>query len=683
MKAVSYRPEDIRNIVLLGHGGAGKTLLAEAILHRAGVISRMGSVEGQTTTSDFEPEAKAHHHSTSSSLLFASYQGRELNLIDTPGHPEFVGSALSALPAVETAVVVVNASTGIEFNTRRLFHAAGEAGLARMLVVNKIDAAPSRLSAVLGELKAAFGNKVHAINLPTQGGADVVDCFEQEAGTADFGSVQEAHHEMVESVVEADDAELEAYLSGERRTPGELRKTFILAMTLGQVVPVLFVSAKTGAGMDDLLHVLVEEAPSPLAGRRRRLVKNGEVVELDCDAKAPFIAHVFKVTADPHLGQLAMLRVLQGSLLANTPFVAASDRKLRKAGHVLKVEGREHPELGAVSYAGDLVALGRVEDLHIDQILHAPEVKDALSAVRGTYPAPMMSLAVASKSRQADVKVGQALQRLAEEDATFSFVHDPLTHELVLSGLGEIHLKVMLERLKSRHHLDVTAKAPSIPYRETVSQKAEGHYRHKKQTGGAGQFAEVFLRVEPLPRGTGFEFKSEVFGGAIPLQFIPSVEKGVHDALERGVLAGFPVHDIRVVVTDGKTHPVDSKDIAFRTAAKMAVRDALGRARPVLLEPVVTLEVTAPEQFMGGITGEFKSVRGRVMGMETQSGGISVVRAQAPLAELSDFGGLLRGATAGQGSFVIDLAQYEAVPPQLHNKLVETRAAHRAHDAEA
>ena len=309
-------------------------------------------------------------------------------------------------------------------------------------------------------------------------------------------------------------------------------------------------------------------------------------------------------------------------------------------------------------------------------------MKDELAAQRGVYPAPMMSLAVSSKSRQDDVKVGEALQRLAEEDATFTFVHDPVTHELVLSGLGEVHLKVMIERLKSRHHLDVTAKAPTIPYRETITQKAEGHYRHKKQTGGAGQFAEVFLRVEPLPRGSGFEFKSAVFGGAIPLQFIASVEKGVRDALERGVLAGFPVHDIRVVVTDGKTHPVDSKDIAFRTAAKMAVRDALGRARPVLLEPVVMLEVTAPEHFMGGITGEFKSVRGRVMGMETLAGGISVVRALAPLAELSGFGGLLRGATGGQGSFVIDLAQYEPVPPHLHNKLVETRAAHRAHDAE-
>lgn len=683
MKAASYRPEEIRNIVLLGHSGSGKTLLAEAMLHRTGAIARMGSVEDESTTSDFEPEAKAHHHSTSSSLLFAMHEGKEINIIDTPGHPEFVGGALSALPAAETAVLVVNASTGIEFNTRRLFHAAGEAGLARMVVVNKMDLSPTRLPAVLGELKAAFGGKLHPINLPTRGCGDVVDCFEQEAGATDFGLVKEAHRELVESVVEVDDAQLEQYLSGSRQTADQLRATFIKAMTVGQVVPVLFTSAKTGAGVEDLLHVLVNDAPSPVNGRSRRLMKNGELVEVACDANAPFLAHVFKVTADPHLGQMAMLRVLQGSLNAGTPFVCANDRKPRKAGHIMKVEGRDHPELESVAWAGDLVALGRVEDLHVNQLVHAPEIKDELSIPRQRYPTPMLSLAVVGTAKSDDVKVGQALNRLADEDPTFNWVHDPITHELVLSGLGDIHLKVMMERLKTRHRLVVSARAPTIPYRETISRVSEGHYRHKKQTGGAGQFAEVFLRVEPLPRGAGFEFKSEVFGGSIPLQFIPSVEKGVHDALSRGVLAGYPVFDVRVVVTDGKTHPVDSKDIAFRTAAKMAVRDALTRAKPALLEPVVNLEVTAPEQFMGAITGEMKGIRGRIMGMEALPGGISVVRAHAPLAELGTYGGTLRGVTGGHGSFVIELAQYEPVPPQLHNKLVEARAAHRNVDEES
>ncbi|MFZ5444632.1 MAG: elongation factor G [Myxococcota bacterium] len=677
MKATGYRPADIRNIVLLGHGGAGKTTLAEAMLHKTGTITRMGSIEAETTTSDYEPEAKAHHHSTSSTLLFATHDGVELNIIDTPGHPEFVGSALAALPAVETAVLVVNAATGVEFNTRRLFHAAGEAGLARMVVVNKLDLAPPRLAVLLSELKAAFGPKLLPINLPTKGLGDVVDCFEQETGATEFGSVKDAHRALVESVVEVDDAELEKYLSGEKLTPEELRSTFVKAMAVGQVVPVLFTSAKSGAGIGDLLHVLAKEAPSPVTGRKRRLLRNGEPVEVPCDETAPLLAHVFKVTQDPHLGQVAMLRVLQGAMGAGTNYVCGSDQKPRRPGHLMKVEGREHPELETQAWAGDLVALGRVEDLHVDQVLTAPGTKDTWEVPRPKYPAPMLSLAVAAKVKADEVKMGQGLARLVEEDPTFSFEHDPVTHELVLSGLGDVHLRVMAERLKNRANVEVVTRAPTIPFRETITAVSEGHYRHKKQTGGAGQFAEVFLRVEPMPRGAGFEFKSEVFGGAIPGHFMAAVEKGVHDALERGVLAGFPVFDLRVVATDGKTHPVDSKDIAFRTAARMAVRDAMTRARAVLLEPIVNLEISVPEEFMGAVTAEMKGIRGRIVGMETQPG-MSVVRALAPLAELNEFGSKLRGVTGGQGSFTIELAQYEPVPQHVHQKVVAARAAHRA-----
>lgn len=682
MKASSHRPERLRNLVLLGHGGAGKTLLAEAMLLRTGAIDRLGSIESGSTKSDYEPEARAHQHSTSSSILFATHEGAELNIIDTPGHPEFVGSALAALPAVETAVIVVNASTGVEFNTRRLFHAAGEAGLARMVVVNKLDLSPPRLSGILSELTFAMGTRVLPINLPTVGLNDVIDCFEQESGKVAFGSVKDAHRALVEAVVEGDDAELERYLSGAQLTAESLRATFVRAMKQGHVVPVLFTSAKTGAGIDDLLHVIVNEAPSPLNGRTHQMLKNGERVELFCYPDAPLLAHVFKVTADPHLGQIASVRVLQGSLSASTPFVSGADSKARKPAHLMKLEGSEHLALEAVAWAGDLVALGRMEELHVDQVLHAPEVKDHYEVQRPAYPTPMLSLAVTNKVKGDDVKVGQALARLAEEDPTFTYAHDPVTHELVLSGLGEEHLKVMLEKLQSRSKVTVTARAPTIPYRETIGTIAEGHYRHRKQTGGAGQFAEVFLRVEPLPRGSGFEFKSEVFGGAIPSQFLPSVEKGVHDALERGVLAGFPVFDVRVVVTDGKTHSVDSKDIAFRTAAKWAVRDALPRARPALLEPVVNLEVTAPEEYMGAVTGEMKGIRGRILGMEALPGGLSVVRALAPLAELRDFAGTLRGVTGGSGTFTVELAQYEPVPKQTHDKLVSARAEHRKLDDE-
>lgn len=673
IKAASYRPEDIRNVVLLGHGGSGKTTLAEAILHRCGAITRMGSVDDATTTSDFEPEAKAHHYSTNSTLLFAGYEGREINLIDTPGHPELVGTTLATLPAVETAILVVNAMNGIEFNTRRLFHAAGEAGLARMVVVNKIDQNPSGLAALVGELKSTFGAKLHCINLPTKKGADVVDCFDSEAGAADFFDVADVHREMLESTVEADDDALEKYLGGEKLDLPALRKAFVKAMTQGHVVPILFTSAKSEVGVDDLLHILVEEAPSPVSGRARRLRRGDELVEIACDPTKPLLAHCFKVTSDPQLGRVAMIRVLQGRLEASTSFVCNADKKRIKAGHVLKIEGREHPELEAVAYAGDIVALGRIEDIHADSVLHAPDVAEDLVAARMAYPTPMLSLAVETKSRNDDAKLGTALQALSEEDPTFRHAHDETTKELIVSGIGDVHVGVMLERLANRYRLEVKTKQPTIAYRETITGRAEGHHRHKKQTGGAGQFGEVFLRVEPLGRGEGFQFASEVVGGAIPTHFIPAVEKGVQDALAAGVLAGFPVQDVRVVVYDGKTHAVDGKEVAFRTAAKMATRDAMSKARPTLLEPLVTLEITAPEQYMGAVTAELKQCRARVFGIDTLPGGISTVRAQAPLGELADYGGRLRGATGGHGTFVMEPAAYDFVPRPQEQRIVAER----------
>jgi elongation factor G len=676
--AHAYRPEDIRNIVLLGHGGAGKTTLAEAMLFHAHAITRMGSVDDATTTSDHEPEARARHHSTSSTLLFAGYDKREVNILDTPGHAEFIGPALAALAAAETAVIVVGANTGVELNTRRLFLAAGEAGLARMIVINKMDLAPKALEARVAELQQAFGSQLHCINLPTKGGTDVIDGFDTAQGVADFGSVAAIHREMMESIVEHDDAQLEAYLAGQPLDPVQLRKTFVKAMSLGHVVPVLFTDAKRGVGVQDLLHVIVEEAPSPLAGRPRRLRVDGALTEVPCDPDKPLLAHVFKVAHDPHLGSLAMLRVLQGKLDGGTPFVTGLGLKARKANHVLKVEGRDHPELDAVAYAGDIVAIARAEDVHVDQILRDPALTADYAPVPVAVPVPMMSLAITAKNKNDDVKLGAAVQKLVEEDPTLRMQHDPAQHELVLSGIGDVHLAVALERLRGRFHLDVESKRPSIAYRETVSQRAEGHYRHKKQTGGAGQFADVALRVEPLARGAGVQFASEVFGGVIPTQFMAAVEKGVYDGLEAGALAGFPVTDVRVVAFDGKAHAVDSKDIAFRTAAKMAVRDALTKARPVMLEPIVTVQILTPEQYVGDVTADLKHVRGRVFGVEVQPEGWSLVRAEAPLGELGGYAGQLRSVTGGHGSFVLEPAHDDFVPLVIQQKLVAARPARAA-----
>jgi elongation factor G len=647
------------------------------------VITRMGTVEDSNTASDFEPEAKQHKHSTSTTLLFATHQNREINLIDTPGYPDFIGQALAALPAVETAVIVVNAETGIEVNTRRLYHAAGEMGLARMIVVNKIDKVkdPGLLEALVANLKETFGPQLHCINLPKDYGRDVVDCFDQDHGATDFGDVKAIHQEMVESVVEIDDARMEKYLSGEQIALDELRECFIKAMNAGHVVPILFTAAKTEAGVDDLLHILVEEAPSPANGRMKRLFKGAvpatgavaegmEQAEVPCDADKPLLAHVFKVTTDPYVGKLAMIRIIQGKMDNNTQFICGEEKKSHKTGHVLKVEGRDHPEMNAVAYAGDLVALAKVEDIHVDQILHEPGTPNQWKPLAPKYPTPMFSLAIEPKARGDEVKISGALHKLTEEDPTFRSTHDAQTHEIVIHGVGELHLRVMLEKMKNRFNLDVTTKPPKIAYRETITTKAEGHYRHKKQTGGAGQFGEVFLRVEPLGRGQGFEFVNDIFGGSIPGQYIPSVEKGVHDVLTNGAIAGYPVQDIRVIVTDGKYHPVDSKDIAFRTAGKFALKDAIEKARPSLLEPIVNMEITVPEGHVGDITGDLNGRRGRINGVDTLAGGMALVRAVAPLAEVMTYNNQLRSVTSGQGSFVMEFSHYDVVPPHVQAKIV-------------
>ncbi|MBK9036389.1 MAG: elongation factor G [Myxococcales bacterium] len=678
--ATSFRPQDIRNIALIGRAGAGKTTLAEALLHRCGAITRMGSVDDATTISDYEPEAKKHHQSISATMLFATHAGREINIIDTPGHPDFVGHALAALPAVEIAVLVIDAGAGLDLPTRRLYAAAGELGLARMIVVNKIDTNLGGLPAVVEGLRATLGPNLHCINLPSAKGTDVIDCFDHAAGASDFGSVAEVHQEMLESSIEVDDAALERYLGGEPIDLPALRQCFVTAMARGHVVPVLFTAASAEVGVDDLLHILVEEGPSPITGRPRRLRQGEQTVELGCDADAPLIAHVWKIANDPYAGKLAMVRILQGTLDGQTPFVAASDRKARKAGAVLKVEGREHPEVdGGVACAGDLVALARIDELHVDQILHAPGVAEDLAPVKPTYPAPVLTLALEAATKVDDVKLGTALQRLCEEDPTLHAGQDRQTREYVISGQGELHLKVVLEKLKNRFGVTVTTRAPRISYRETIAARAEGHHRLKKQTGGAGQFAEVFLRVEPRGRGEGFEFVNDVFGGAIPHQFISSVEKGVIDALEAGGLSGSPVQDVRVVITDGKAHSVDSKDIAFRTAAKLAFRDAFARARPVLLEPIVNLEIMVPEAHTGTVTTDLKNMRGKVLGFETLPDGVTQIHAQAPLAEVGNYVGQLRGSTSGQGSFSMELAQYDVAPPAIAQKVA---AAYRPHAEE-
>jgi elongation factor G len=667
----AFQPAAICNIALIGHTGAGKTTLAEAILHRCGAIPRLGTIKDGSTTGDFEPEARAHQHSTSSCLMFATHAGRQINIIDTPGSPELVGHALAALPAVEIAVIVVNAAAGIELGTRHLFHAAAEAGMPRMVVVNHIDEHLAKLPDLVEQLRATFGSALHCINLPTGGGSDVVDCFELDTGSADFGSVADVHKDMLEATIEMDDADLERYLSGETIEPAKLKADLVEAMNRGHVVPILFTCATREIGIDNLLHVLVEAAPSPAVAKPRRVRRGDEEITVPCDPTGSLLAQVFKVVTDPYLGKVAMVRVLRGQIDGTTAFVVASSKKPLKAGHVLKVQGRKNVEVNNAC-AGDIIAIAKLDELRADTILHDPAGPDDLTALRPRYPVPTYSLALTLKNKADEVKLSAAMGRLVEEDPTLRAGQDHETHELVLSGIGELHLRIALEKLKNRFSLEAIGRAPTIAYHETITGNAEGHYRLKKQTGGAGQFGEVYLRVEPLPRGTGFEFVDDVVGGTIPTQYIPACEKGCQDSLDRGVIAGFPVHDVRAIVYDGKSHAVDSKDSAFRTAAKYAMRDAMAKAKPVLLEPIASLVISVPDRYTGDITGDLKNHRGQVIGVDME-GGMTIIRASAPVAELGRYASQLRAMTGGHGNFTMEVSHYDVVPHLVQQKIAADR----------
>ena len=670
-------PEELRNVVLLGHGGAGKTLLAEALLNAAGVTNRFGTIEDGTTAMDHADIEKERQHSVDPAMAFLTHAGKTVNLIDAPGYPDFIGGAISALAGADIALIVVSAAAGIEVNTRRLLTAAGDAGLARAIVVNKIDSENVDLAELLGALTETFGPAVKCMNLPAGGGKQVVDCFANESGDVDFGDVAAAHTELTESIIEADEELMEAYLGGEEVAPEKLAAAFSQAMVAGTVIPVLFTAARVSIGVTELADAIVKYFPSPAQMPIKGVRSSAKVdPEADADADAietvadpdqPLVAQAFRIAADPFVGKLAWIRILQGTMTGEGAFHLADDRKPIKVGHLFKVQGKDTVEVD-FAVAGDIVALAKIEDVLAGHVLHVgatPMYRDL-----PPVPTPMYSLAITPKSRGDEGKISEALSRLSEEDPTFRMNRDNQTHETVISGIGDLHLRVMLGKMEARFSLQVETKQPKVPYRETIGAKADGHHRHKKQTGGAGQFGEVYLRVEPLGRGEGVEVKSELFGESIPRQYVPAIEKGIRDVVALGAIAGYPMQDILVAITDGKHHPVDSKEVAFRAAGKFAFIDAVKKAKPVLLEPMVTLEITIPAEFMGDIAGDLSGRRGRILGQDMLPGNIVVIQAMAPLAEVMQYDSQLRSATGGQGSYAMELAHYDPVPGNVQQQII-------------
>jgi len=670
-------PEAIRTIALAGHGGSGKTTLAEALLAKAGAITSMGSVEKGTTVCDFDPLEKQYLHSLNASVVHLRHGETRVHLIDTPGLPDFIGRAIGALPAVETAAIVVNAQNGVEMITSRMMQWARKRDLCRMIIVNKIDAENVDLPGLLARIQAAFGRECLPINLPADGGKRVVDCFFNPSGTADFSSVEEAHSALVDQVVEVDEELMAKYLEKGEVAPEELHAPFEKALREGHLVPVCFVSARNGAGVAELLDIIVKLMPNPTEGNAPQLIRGmgdkAQPVRAEPDPKKHVIAHVFKVMIDPFVGKVGVFRVHQGTITKDSQLFIGEGRKSFKVGHAYLLQGKEFIENDAL-VPGDIGAVAKVDEIHFDAVLHDSHDEDQIHLVPLEFPTPMHSLAIEPKRRGDEQKISDALHKLSAEDPTFKVEHNATVNQTIISGLGDLHMRYVLDRMANQYHVEVSTKPPRIPYRETITARAEGHHRHKKQTGGAGQFGEVFLKVEPLKRGSGFDFVDQVKGGAIPNQFIPAVEKGVRQVLDAGPVAGYPVHDVRVIVYDGKYHDVDSKEVAFIAAGKRAFMDAISKARAIVLEPIVNIEITAPEANMGDIAGDLSSKRGQLSGTDSAAPGTLVIKGQVPLSELSNYQARLKSVTAGQGSYSFEFARYEPVPPSIQKALAEQHA---------
>jgi elongation factor G len=663
---MSYASEDIRNVCLVGPSNAGKTQLAEALLFAGGAIPKCGSVDRGDTVSDFTPRERQLGHSQYSSICHLDHKGIHVNLIDTPGYRDFYGRALSVLPAADTAAVVISAQSGIEEVTRRMMKVAAKQRLCRMIVVNKIDAEEVDLKTLLEEIQSAFGPECLPLNLPSADGTEVVDCFFQPTGTETvFGSFSSAHTEIVDQVVEVDEDLMEIYLEqGQELKPEQLHDPFEKALREGHLVPVCFVSARTGAGIPELLEVFERLMPSPMEGNPPMFLKgegeDTEEVVVTPDPAAHTIAHVFKVTIDPFKGRLGVCRIHQGTIKIGSQLYVGDARKPIKVNRLLKLNGDTFSKIDE-AVTGDICAIPRVDEMHYDAVLHDSHDEDHFHLKSIELPRPMYGLAIKPPRDSDAQKTSDVLHTIEAEDPSINVEHNAALNEIVLRGLGDLHLRTLLELIADRYNLNVETSLPSIGYRETITKPAEGHCRHKKQTGGAGQFGEVYLRIEPLPTGAGFEFVNKVVGGSIPSQYLPAVETGVRQVMQAGASYGYPMQDIRVQVYDGKHHPVDSKEIAFVQAGKKAFLEAVANAAPVLMEPVVDVSVTVPNRCAGGVTGDLSSMRGMVSGTEAIAESRIVVLGQVPLKEMQDNHSRLKSLTGGDGNFTMDFSHYAEV----------------------
>jgi elongation factor G len=683
-------PEAIRNVALVGHRGSGKTSLNEALLFQAGVTTRLGSIADGSTVSDSAPDEKAREMSIASSLSSFHWEGRKVNLIDTPGEPSFVADALAALSVCEGAVFVVNAVMGVEVNTQRLWDRADELGLSRLIFVNMLDRERADFYRALDSLKSSFGPHAVATEIPigtehdVRGVVDLIDMkayVYEGAGRDDCSEIEipddlrpraeEYREKLMDEVAEVSDELMERYLEGEEISHEETVTALKTGVTEGRIFPVTCGVATANLAMNRLLDALVEDLPSPAD---RGAVEAGEEL-LEPAADAELVAFVFKTLADPFAGRINLFRVYQGAMRHDSQAFNCRAHAKERIGQLLVPQGKETGHADDFG-PGDIGAVAKLKETHAGDVLASKDRDVALSLP--ALPAPVMAFAIEPKAKGDEEKAFTALRRLQEEDPTIDVHRDDQTGEQIVAGLSQVHVEVVVARMKERFGAEVALKPPRVPYQETIKSKAKAHGRYKKQTGGRGQFGDCHIEIEPLPQGSGFEFENAIKGGVIPSGFIPAVEKGIAETMQKGVVAGYPVKDVKVRLYDGSHHSVDSSEMAFKIAGSMAFKQAMEGASPVLREPIMTVAVSVPEDSVGDVIGDLNGRRGRPLGMEPK-GSMTEVKAEVPMAEVLSYAPDLRSITGGQGDYSMEFARYEEVPAHLAQKVIATAAE----DAEA
>jgi len=667
-----YPAEKIRNVALAGHSGTGKTSLAEALLFAAGVVNRLGSVEDHTTTSDWDPDEHKRAFSLNLSLLPLEWNEKKINLVDTPGYMDFMGEVKCGLRAVETALIAVDAVSGVQVGTEFAWRFADELSLPRAIVINRMDRDNADFNRCVSEIQATWGIKCLPVALPIGAQASfsgVVDLLTMKAYTGDKseegsipdelqGAADQAREKLIEAAAETDDSLINKYLEGEDLTAEELAGGIRAGIAAGSLVPILAASATKLIGVHRLLGAITDYFPAPT---------DRDIDGLKADPAGPLAALVFKTSADPYVGRLTYFRVFSGTLKGDSHAWNSTKGVDERIGTVYRITGKNQDQVPAVG-AGDIGAVAKLAETQTGNTLCAKENEVKLDPI--SFPAPSASAAVSPKTKADLDKMGTALARIVEEDPSLRLERNPDTGEMILSGLGDSHVEVNLERVKRKFSVELEMHTPRIPYRETVRAKGQAEYTHKKQTGGHGQYAKVALEIEPLPRGEGVRFEDRIVGGVVPKQYIGSVEKGVMEGSQAGPLAHFPMVDAKIVLFDGKEHPVDSSDIAFKIAASMALKEATEAAQPVLLEPVMSMQITVPEANTGDVISDLNGKRARVLGMNP-SGAMTTIDAQAPLPEVQHYSADMRSLTQGRGFFSMEFSHYEEVPSHLAQKVID------------